>query len=174
MILPILTGTDNATLRTKSTRVTKFDGELKKLAKQMVETMLDEKNPGVGLAAPQVGKNIRLVIVDIAADDRENAPQRDPRPVVMINPEIVATSGGKIKSEEGCLSLPKKYGYVWRDRDVTVRYQDLSGKTQMLNLGELPSRCIQHEIDHLDGVLFVDRVLPEMETLQHVRREDVL
>ncbi len=105
--------------------------------------------PGIGLAAPQVGELLRLVVIDLQKDEK-------PDPIVLVNPEIVAASRETATREEGCLSLPGQYGDVTRPAQVRVRYQDLTGARREIEGEGLLSACLQHEIDHLDGVLFVD------------------
>lgn len=107
--------------------------------------------PGIGLAAPQVAIGLRFVIIDIAENDVR-------RPRVLINPEIIATSEEEVATEEGCLSVPNQYAEVIRPERVTVRYQNLSGAVESLEADGLLATCIQHEIDHLDGILFVDHL----------------
>jgi len=150
MILPLQTGTENEILRAKSARVTSFDKKLKKLVADMKETMLAAD--GVGLAAPQIGQNIRVITILFQAD------KHTCRQMEMINPEIIETSCEYELGEEGCLSIPGEWGKVDRPACVTIRFQDASGREQTLQMNELNSRVVQHEIDHLDGVLFVDRI----------------
>ena len=107
--------------------------------------------PGIGLAAPQVGVSLRLAVIDLQRDDR-------PTPLVLVNPEIVAASAETEVHEEGCLSLPGQYADVTRPAVVTVRYIDEAGARQQVVADGLLGRCIQHEIDHLDGRLFVDHL----------------
>ena len=105
--------------------------------------------PGIGLAAPQVGALLRLVVMDLA-------PEKVPAPMVLINPEIIAASDEKATREEGCLSLPEQYADVSRPAWVKVRYQDEQGAKRDIEGEGLLGACLQHEIDHLNGVLFVD------------------
>ncbi|HQT47097.1 MAG: peptide deformylase [Acidocella sp. 20-63-7] len=105
--------------------------------------------PGIGLAAPQVGKLLRVIVIDIA-------PDKTPAPIALINPEIVAASDEKATREEGCLSLPDQYAEVTRPAWVKVRYQDEQGMRREIEGSDLMAACLQHEIDHLNGVLFVD------------------
>ena len=107
--------------------------------------------PGIGLAAPQVGVDLRVVVVDLMPD---NVAQ----PMTMINPQIVAVSDEWATREEGCLSLPNQYADVSRPGRVTVRYHDLEGKPHQVEADGLLAACLQHEMDHLDGVLFVDHL----------------
>lgn len=109
--------------------------------------------PGIGLAAPQVGVGLRLAIVDLM-------PEEKPAPIVLINPEIVAASEELATREEGCLSLPGHYADVTRPARVRVRYSDPEGARRELSAEGLLSACVQHEIDHLDGILFTDHLSP--------------
>ena len=125
------------------------DSELKQLMDDMLETMYAA--PGIGLAAPQVGVLKRFFVVDVGEDDA-----RDPR--FFINPEITRRSETKAVYEEGCLSLPKQFGDVERADAVDLRYQDRTGVERTLEADGMLARCIQHEMDHLDGILFVDHL----------------
>ncbi len=130
-------------LRQATTPVTTITDELQRLIDNMFDTMYHAR--GIGLAAPQVGRTARLAVVDLGDD-----------PFVIINPEIVLSSSGKAKGEEGCLSIPDIYADVERPRDVTVRALDRHGKEFERDATGLLARCLQHEIDHLDGKLFLD------------------
>ena len=114
------------------------------LTDDMITTM--QKAPGVGLAAPQIGKSIRLIVVE-----------RTPEPLVLINPVIIGHSLRKHTLEEGCLSVPGKYGLIKRWREVKVRAQTLDGKTFEINAKGFLAQIFQHEIDHLNGVLYIDK-----------------
>jgi peptide deformylase len=135
-------------LRTTSAPVEHIDDDLRKLADDMLETMYDA--PGVGLAAVQVGVPRRLIVLDTAKDDDP------PRPLVMINPEIVARGEALRLHEEGCLSIPDVRIEIERPAAVTVRYLDRDGKPQELSAEGLLATAIQHEIDHLNGRLIID------------------
>ncbi|MBX3530590.1 MAG: peptide deformylase [Rhizobiaceae bacterium] len=137
-------------LRQASRLVERFDGELKKLADDMLATMYDA--PGIGLAGIQIAVPQRIVVIDLAKEGETPAPQ------VFINPEIVASGDEVNIHEEGCLSIPDYYAEVERPKTVTVRYQDLAGKPQVIEADELLATCLQHEIDHLNGVLFIDHI----------------
>jgi peptide deformylase len=137
-------------LRLVSKPVDKIDPELKKLIEDMFETMYDA--PGIGLAAIQVGVPLRLVTLDVAKKEDEKAPQ------VFINPEIVASSEERSVYEEGCLSIPDVHEDVERPARVTLRYLDREGKPHETEATGLFATCIQHEIDHLNGVLFIDYI----------------
>jgi peptide deformylase len=130
-------------LRQKTSVVTKVTDELRRLIDDMFETMYAAK--GIGLAAPQVGRTERLAVVDV-----------DKNPLVIINPEILLADGKPAKSEEGCLSIPEVYGDVERPEHVVVRAMDRDGQTLEVDAHELFARCLQHEIDHLHGKLFID------------------
>lgn len=137
-------------LRQVSTPVEQVDSEIARLADDMLETMYDA--PGIGLAAIQVGVSRRMLVIDVSREDEEN------RPLVFINPEVVQSSGDRSIYEEGCLSIPDYYAEVERPAVVTVNYVDRAGKQQTLEADGLLATCLQHEIDHLDGVLFIDHI----------------
>jgi peptide deformylase len=147
-ILPILYVPDPR-LRTKAKPVEPGDQRIAALSERMLATMY--KAPGIGLAAPQIGELLRLVVVDIRPDEK-------PDPMVLLNPEILAESKELSTREEGCLSLPNQYADVTRPARVKVRWQDLTGARREMEADGLLSACLQHEIDHLNGVLFVDHV----------------
>ena len=134
-------------LRTKATEVTEFDERLKTLVNDMLETMYDA--PGIGLAATQVNVHKRLLVVDISEDKND--------PKVLINPRILAAEGDE-EMDEGCLSVPGYYETVRRADMVHIRAQDQHGDFFELKAEQLEAVCIQHEIDHLDGKLFVDYI----------------
>jgi len=146
-IRPILTLPDKR-LRQIADPIETVDDEIKALAKDMLETMYAA--PGVGLAAPQIGEMRRMVVMDLAGKDEP------PEPIVMINPEILRVSEETAVSEEGCLSIPELYYDVERPSEVTVRYTDLDGKTVETHATDRLATCVQHELDHLDGVLYID------------------
>lgn len=137
-------------LRERAAEVTVFDQALADLARDMAETMYAA--PGVGLAAPQVGVLLRIVVVDPNASSPDSAG-----PEVYVNPEVVAGSG-EIVCEEGCLSLPEFYEDVKRFDQITLRYQDVTGTPHEVELSGYHAVILQHEIDHLEGVLAIDRV----------------
>lgn len=144
MRLDIEIGTKNEILRKKSIKVDKITKKITKLIKDMFETM--KKDRGVGLAAPQIGKNIRLIVVLLV----------DKRKIAMINPEIIEYSKNKVKGEEGCLSLPNVWGQVERYESIMLSYLDGKNNKITLKLDGFNARVVQHEIDHLNGVLFTD------------------
>jgi peptide deformylase len=146
-LYPIITIPDSV-LRTEAAPVERVDDELRALADDMLATMYDA--PGVGLAAPQIGILRRLIVMDAARDDDP------PDPVVMVNPEILALSDEMRTHEEGCLSIPEVTAEVERPNIVRVAYLDLEGKPQEDELEGIWATIVQHEIDHLNGVLFID------------------
>ena len=139
-------------LRLKAKQVTKFDSELQTLVESMFETMRDA--PGVGLAAPQIGQSLRLVVVEYTDDEDENAR---PKKYVLVNPEIVKRSEEMVTDIEGCLSLPGLAGTVERHEAVTIKAKNRFGKPLKIEAEGWLARIFQHEIDHLDGVLYIDR-----------------
>ena len=148
-LLPILTAPDPR-LKKKSLPVETVDAGVRQLMDDMLETMYEA--PGIGLAAPQVGVLKRVVVLDIDREDTKTGP------LFMANPEIVEASDEDVSYEEGCLSVPDHYSDVVRPATVTVRYLDRDGKVQNLACDGLLATCVQHEIDHLDGVLFIDHI----------------
>ena len=147
-VLSIRTYPDPVLLR-RSPPAAKFDGDLRRLAADMVETM--HAAPGIGLAAPQVGVETRLAVIDLSAGE-------DPEGVhVLVNPEILASDGSGDELE-GCLSIPDLSEKVTRPMRITVEAQDLDGKRVLFEAEDWLARAICHEIDHLDGILFVDRL----------------
>jgi peptide deformylase len=147
MLLEILEFPDER-LRRISEPVTKFDAEFKQLVDDMFQTMYAA--PGVGLAAPQVNRTLRMMVVDVQ-------PQDKPQPLVFANPEIISAEG-EIGWEEGCLSVPGFTSEVQRKEKICVRAQDVNGVPFELEADGLLAVCIQHEMDHLNGVLFVDHL----------------
>jgi peptide deformylase len=144
----------DAVLRTPAKRISKVDESVRELARDMLRSMYAAK--GIGLAAPQVGVHKQLLVIDL---DPENAASP---PMVLINPEIRAFGPGLETYEEGCLSIPGVYLDVVRPTTVDVTYRDELGRPQRRRADGLLARCIQHEMDHLNGVLFVDRVTDEL------------
>jgi peptide deformylase len=137
-------------LRLVSRPVERVDDAIRALVEDMFETMYDA--PGIGLAAIQIGEPVRVVTMDLAKKDDEKEPQ------VFINPEIVWSSDETSVHEEGCLSIPDYYEEVERPAQVKVKYLDLDGKAQEVTADGLLATCLQHEIDHLNGVLFIDHL----------------
>jgi len=148
----------NEVLRKKTRPVTKFDDDLQTLIDNMIETMRHAH--GVGLAAPQVGIPLRLAVVETLPDtDEEGNDIEGTRDLyVIVNPEIVWTSREMVSGIEGCLSIPGYLGEVYRYTEIRVRAQDRHGKKIRLRLKDWDARIFQHEIDHLDGVLYIDKL----------------
>jgi peptide deformylase len=146
---PIITLPDPK-LRLVSRKIERIDDSLRRLVDDMIETMHDA--PGVGLAAIQVGEAIRALVVDVAKKDEPPAPQ------VFVNPEIVWSSEERATYEEGCLSIPEYYAEVERPASVRARALDRDGKLREILAEGLFATVLQHEIDHLDGVLFIDHI----------------
>ncbi|MCK9553636.1 peptide deformylase [Aquamicrobium sp.] len=137
-------------LRQVSKPVERVDDSLRRLADDMLETMYDA--PGIGLAAIQIGLPMRLLVIDLAKEDDEPAPH------VFVNPEILESSDERSVYEEGCLSIPEYYAEVERPASVRVKYVDRDGREQEIKAEGLMATCLQHEIDHLNGVLFIDHI----------------
>ena len=148
-LLPIVTAPDPL-LKRISAPVEAVDDDIRTLLDNMLETMYDA--PGIGLSAVQVGVLKRVVVVDVSADDSP------PAPMYLVNPVIERYSDEQGLHEEGCLSLPQHYAEVERPLTVEVSYLDYDGKPAQLKADGLLSTCLQHEIDHLDGLLFVDHI----------------
>ena len=147
--IPILIA-PNPILKAKAKPVGKADdGAIRDLAEKMRASMY--LAPGIGLAAPQVGQLLRLITIDLM-------PNNKPAPITLINPEVVALSDDFATREEGCLSLPGQYADVTRPARCKVRYLDLTGTRREIEADGLLNACLQHEIDHLEGVLFVDHL----------------
>lgn len=161
-LLPILKYPDPI-LAMNAAPVTEFNQELETLVQNMLFTMYNA--PGIGLAAPQVGKSIRLFVLDVDydrevitnAEGKEEVRLSNFQPLVLINPVITGKSG-TTTYEEGCLSLPGIYEEVKRYESIHVKYQDLKGNFHELEADDLFSICLQHENDHLDGVVFIERL----------------
>ncbi len=158
----------DARLRRRSKPVEQVTPAIRALAAEMLEVMYDE--PGIGLAAPQLGEAIRLVVMDTAWSESPDA-KRDPH--VMLNPEIVAREGRQVSSE-GCLSVPDFQAEVERAARVVARWTDLEGNPHEEDASELRAVCFQHEIDHLDGVLFIDRISQLKRSLYKKKRSKAL
>ena len=153
-IRPILEAPDPR-LRTVSKPVETFDAELDTLIADMFETMYDA--PGIGLAAIQIGVPVRLLVMDLQEEvDDEEQPIRNPR--VFINPELFAPSDARSIYNEGCLSVPEQYAEVERPQTIHARWRDQAGTRQEAALDGLLATCLQHEMDHLEGVLFIDHL----------------
>ena len=146
----IQTGLNNPILRAKSSEVEKLTPEVKRLIRDMYDTIhLD----GIGLAAPQVGENLRVILVTL------NPGTKKEDTITLINPVITFFSPKVEIAEEGCLSLPNYFGNVCRSLEVIVQFKDGEWKTQVIRLKSLTARIVQHEVDHIDAILFADKVV---------------
>jgi len=165
MTIRALTTFPNEVLRKKAQTVEIFDSDLKRLIEDMVETM--RVAPGVGLAAPQIGVSQRVIVVEFGNDEDESVPKQL---YVVVNPEIIRASGEEVVGIEGCLSVPGLIGEVSRSEVVTVRGQNSSGKNIKIRAQGWLARIFQHEIDHLNGILYTQRAekiwQPEDEDLE--------
>ena len=149
-LLPIVTLPDEKTLREVSKPVASVDSHVKKLWDDMLETMY--RAPGIGLAAIQVGVAQRLLVIDLAKDGEPRAP------LFVANPEITWASEQQSDYEEGCLSIPEYYEMVTRPAEIKVQYLNRQGEPSEIHATGLMATCLQHEIDHLNGVLFIDHI----------------
>ena len=149
-------------LRQPAKRISRIDNEVRELAKDMLQTMYS--SDGIGLAAPQVAVNKQMLVVDI---DPENAAAP---PLVLINPKITRTSQEMTVGQEGCLSIPGVYLDVLRPAAIEVSFKDESGRPQKLQAADLLARCILHEMDHLTGIMFVDRVENQLALNQELQK----
>lgn len=140
-------------LKKVATPVASVTDDLRRLADDMLETMYHA--PGIGLAAPQVGVMDRVLVMDCVKDEGER-----PDPMVLINPKVLWTSEARNVYEEGCLSIPEQYAEVERPAEVEVEWMELDGKTRREKFDALWATCVQHEMDHLDGKLFIDYLRP--------------
>lgn len=148
-LMPIITAPDPR-LKVRSEAVGTVDDAVRKLLDDMLASMYAA--PGIGLSAIQVGVTKRVIVTDVAADDEPRVP------LFLVNPRIVRFSDDMALYNEGCLSLPEHYAEIERPEGITVEYLDRDGAPRSLDAGGLLSRCIQHEMDHLDGILFVDHL----------------
>ena len=151
------------TLRTEAKRISKVDNQIRHLAKDMLQSMYSAK--GIGLAGPQVGISKELLVIDINFEDSAAEP------LILINPEITAFGSTLNTYEEGCLSIPGIYLNVVRPSTIKLRFRDEMGRPRKMNADGLLARCIQHEVDHLKGVLFVDRVTSKEELKKELIKE---
>lgn len=149
-LLPIVTLPDEKTLREVSKPVASVDSHVKKLWDDMLETMY--RAPGIGLAAIQIGVPQRLLVIDLAKDGEPKTP------LFVANPEIIWSSEQQSDYEEGCLSIPEYYEMVTRPAEIKIRYLDRQGEAQDMHATGLMATCLQHEIDHLNGILFIDHI----------------
>jgi len=145
-------------LREQAGAIEEISDDVVALAQDLVETMLEAD--GLGLAAPQIGEARRVIAVRVVGEDREDEGDR-PRVVVLINPEIVATSDEREEGTEGCLSLPTLQGQVERHVGVEVKAVGVDGEEIVVSAEGIVARALQHEIDHLDGIVFIDRAQPD-------------
>ena len=160
-LLQIVTD-DHPSLRKQAHKIKQFDGALKKLAQDMFETMRAAN--GIGLAGNQIDKLIRLIVVELTPDPEEDAPGSQAVRMALCNPEII-DGKGRVMGTEACLSLPGWVGEVPRHEHVVVKAQTLEGKQTRVKADGMFARVLQHEVDHLNGVLFTDRV-EDLSTLQ--------
>jgi len=148
-LLPIITAPDPR-LKIKAKPVARVDAKVRRLMDDMLETMYQAV--GIGLAAPQVGAALRVLVIDVAREGEK------PKPMRIANPEILWRSEETILASEGCLSLPEHYADVARPSAIRLRYLDHENEIREIDAKGLLATCLQHEIDHLDGVLFVDHI----------------
>ncbi len=153
----------NKGLRQNARRISKVDESIRELARNMLRSMYSAK--GIGLAAPQIGVHKQLLVIDLDLESSSTPP------LILINPEISGASASLETYEEGCLSIPGVYLNVVRPSAITLSYRDEMGRPKKMKADGLIARCIQHEMDHLNGVLFVDRVSNE-EELQNALKEN--
>jgi len=149
-------------LRQAAKRVSKVDNDIRDLARDMLQTMYS--SDGIGLAAPQVAVNKQLIVVDVEPDNAARPP------LVLINPKVTRTSKELCTGQEGCLSIPGVYLDVIRPAAIEVSFKDENGRPQCLQASELLARCILHEMDHLTGVMFVDRVDNQLALNQELQK----
>jgi len=138
----------NPFLRQKSIKVDVVNDEVRSLMDDMLETMYHA--PGIGLAAIQIGVPKRVIVIDLSRDDEKK------NPLYFVNPELITNSDNKAAYEEGCLSVPGQFAEINRPDKCKVKYLDYNGKQQILDAKDLLATCIQHEMDHLEGILFID------------------
>lgn len=148
-VRPIITAPDPR-LKARARPVARVDDAVRRLMDDMLATMYAA--PGIGLAAPQVGESLRVIVVDVAGKDEKPAPMK------LANPDVVWASDEWLRGEEGCLSLPEHYAEVDRPARVRVRYLDYHGEIREIEADGTLATCLQHEIDHLEGTLFVDHI----------------
>ena len=162
----------NPVLRVRAEDIPEVTDEIRDLAEEMIDTMYEEN--GIGLAGPQVGRSLRLFVIDTNFDHEEYETEGEkllcPKmPIALLNPEIISTSGEPIPFEEGCLSIPAINATVIRPERIILKAMTLEGEIIEAEFGALTSRCMQHEIDHLNGILFTDRA--EKEDLKLVKKK---
>lgn len=150
----------NDVLRTPAKRISKVDESIRELARNMLKSMYSAK--GIGLAAPQVGIQKRILVIDLNFEDSSSPPH------VFINPKILSSSASLETYEEGCLSIPGVYSNVIRPSSIKLSFRDEMGRPKKMNADGLMARCIQHEIDHLNGVLFIDKVTDKEDLIKQL------
>lgn len=150
-LLPIIYAPDPR-LKIKCRPVETVDQSVRDLTRDMLETMYAA--PGIGLSAPQIGDTRRILVCDVVREGE------DRQPIQLVNPEIVWSSGELYLAEEGCLSLPDHFAEIERPSEVRIRYLDQQGESQEMSADGLLAACVQHEMDHLEGILFVDYLSP--------------
>jgi peptide deformylase len=176
LILPIV-AYGHPVLKKKAKDIDPDKVELESLIEDMFETMYEAS--GVGLAAPQIGKSLRLFVVDASPFAEDEGIEEEEREVladfkrVFINPEIIKSSGDEWDFEEGCLSIPDIREKVWRESDVVIRYHDENMEEQEEHLNGLAARVVQHEYDHINGVLFTDKLNPLRRRLLRGKLKDI-
>lgn len=153
-------------LRQPAKRIAKIDESVRQLAKEMLQTMYSAN--GIGLAAPQVGVHKQLLVIDCEPDNDQNPP------LVLINPQIIRYGKELCVVEEGCLSIPNVYLDVTRPQSIKIAFKDENGRPQKLQATGLLARVIQHEMDHLNGVMFVDRVENPLALTEALKKEGFL
>ena len=153
----------SSTLRTEAKHVSKVNNDIRDLAKNMLQSMYSAK--GIGLAAPQVGISKEVLVIDINFEDSAAEP------LILINPEITAFGSTLNSYEEGCLSIPGVYLNVIRPSTIKLKFRDEMGRPRKMNADGLLARCIQHEVDHLRGVLFIDRVTSKEDLKRELTKE---
>jgi len=172
MILPVVTIPDPV-LRKKAHKVSRINEETREFLQNMVETMRDE--PGVGLAAPQVGVSERMIVVEYTEGSEDpDAPEKPPKLYMLVNPEIVRHSRSTVEGNEGCLSIPGYLGTVERYEAVTVKGLNQYGDPVKIKAKDWLARIFQHEIDHLDGILYIDRATEMYELVQEEEQVETI
>lgn len=166
-VLQINTPEGDAVLRAKARKISRMDDALRALARDMVETV---QGIGVGLAAPQVGEPVRMVVINVPPDYIEEGDEGFQE--VLYNPQIMRRRGGKVVDDEGCLSLRNWYGPVERDLSVVVRAYNMEDREIRIEASGFVARVLQHEIEHLDGVMFTDRMENPTQDLRFVPPPD--
>jgi peptide deformylase len=160
---------EHPSLRQKASKVRTFGPPLQRLVDDMLETMRDE--PGIGLAANQIGVPQRVIVVELPKDEED--PQSG-RTYAVVNPKLARASREQDEMEEGCLSVPGLVGDVWRSVEITVKGQDLQGKKIRIKARDMLARVFQHEMDHLDGIVFIDRIDDPGKIRRYVPPEDAV